>query len=602
MEVVSPDTTGFPSRWMVYSRTLRYYAPHGPAIAAGLLLALLAVGVNLLKPWPLKYIVDDVLGGVGGTRAAPASPAYHNTELLFLLCAAVVAIQFFWGVLNLAANYVQVKVGLSTLMRVRCELFSHLQRLSLRFHDAQSSADSMYRVSYDAQAIQSIFNRGFSTIFIAVVTLVAMVLVMVRLDSQLTGLALVIAPVLLCAIYLFAERIRTESTRIAESESALSGRAQEGLTGIRLVRAFGREDYELNRFEEQCVRSLQANLRLTFTQVSSALMIGTVMGAGTAAMIYLGAKHVMEGALSVGEMLIFISYLVMLYEPLQTLSYTSWALEGAAAGAERVFEILDKAEEVQDRPNALALHAARGLVEFEKVSFGYDPARPVLKDVSFRVNPGEVVAFVGATGVGKTTLLSLIPRFYDPGSGVVKLDGRDLREVRKGSVRAQIGMVLQDTMLLAGTIRDNIGYGRLGAGHAEIAEAAQRARVDEFIAGLAKGFDTEVGERGARLSVGQRQRVGLARAFLKDAPVLLLDEPTSALDPETEVEVMKALRDLMKGRTVIIVTHRIATVHESDRIFVLEGGRLVEEGRGPELLRRNAVYAGLYRAQVKGGK
>lgn len=589
-------TSPAPSRWTVYSRTMRYYRPYYGAVGVALGFVLLSIGLNLLKPWPLKWIVDRVLSDAGG--APNVHSLYHNTTWLLWLCLALVAIHLLWGVFNLINNYLQVKIGLNALARVRCDLFAHLQQLSLKFHDTHRSADSMFRVSYDAQAIQTIFNRGFSSVFSAVITLLSTVVIMVRMDWALTILALAIAPVLLYAIYFYADRIRRESTAISESESALSAQTQEGLTGIRIVHAFGREDYEVNRFQEQCLQSLRSNLHLTFTHVSSALVVGTLMGAGTAAMVYIGARHVMTGALTIGDLWVFIAYLGMLYDPLQNLSYTSWALEGAAAGAQRVFEVLDTPDEVRDRPDAKPLKTTRGVIEFVNVAFGYDRARMVLQDVSLKIEPGQTVAFVGATGAGKTTLLSLIPRFYDPNSGVVKLDGEDIRSFKKRSLRDHMGIVLQDTMLLGGSIAGNIGYGRLTASRMEIEQAARAARIHDFVVSQPKGYDTEAGERGVRLSVGQRQRIGIARAFLKNAPILLLDEPTSALDPQTESEIMHTLKDLMKGRTTVIVTHRIATVHECDRIFVLENGRVAESGTGPELLKKAGTYAKLYQAQT----
>ncbi len=585
------------SRWSVYRRTLQYYTPYTATIVLASVFVLLAIATTLLKPWPLKYIVDDVLGSNSHTQHFGSS--YHNLRLLFFLCGILVLLHLLWGAFNLIHNYLQVKIGLKALVRVRRDLFAHLQRLSLKFHDTRSSGDSMYRVSYDAQAIQSIFNKGFSTVFSTIITLLGTMVIMARMDWQLTLLALAIAPILLYAVYFFADQIRHESTTISESESALTTRTQEGLMGIRIIHAFGREEYELNRFEEQCLKSLNANLRLTFTQVISALVIGTLMGLGTAAMIYLGARHVMEGTLTVGDLLVFISYLAMLYGPLQTLSYTSWALEGAAAGAQRVFEILDTPEDVKDRPGARPLQTAHKEILFDHVSFGYEESKMILKEINLHIPLGKTIAFVGSTGAGKTTLLSLIPRFYDPSEGTVKIDDIDVRDLQKKTLRAQIGMVLQDTMLMAGTVRENIGYGQLNAGIVEIEQAARLARVHEFAMQMPKGYDTEVGERGVRLSVGQRQRIGIARAFLKNAPILLLDEPTSALDPQTEASIMETLKELMHGRTTVMVTHRIATVHMSDFIFVLEHGRVVEEGTGPELLQRQGTYARLYEAQMQ---
>jgi ATP-binding cassette, subfamily B, bacterial len=586
------------SRWQVYRRTLRYYAPHKGAIAIALFFVLITIGINLLKPWPLKYVIDTIIPATK-TGALAGEGSYMPYRPLAYACAILVGLHLIAGILNLVSNQLQVKIGLQALARVRSDLFGHLQRLSLKFHDTHRSADSMYRVSYDSQAIQSIFNKGFSSVFSAIITFVGTMIVMVKMDWQLTLLALVITPLLFYAIYFFADRIRKQSTESSETESALSSRTQEGIAGIRIIHAFGQEEYELNRFEQHCVQSLNANLKLTLTHVSSALVVGTLMSIGTAAMIYLGALHVMEGTLTIGEMLVFISYLGMLYEPLQTLSYTSWALEGAAAGAQRVFEILDVPEDIRDKPDAKSVQTTKGEITFEKVSFSYDESRRVLENISIKIEKGSAVAFVGATGAGKTTLLSLIPRFYDPTSGAVKLDGLDLRDLKKKSLRSQIGIVLQDTMLLAGTIRQNIAYGRLGATSSEIEAAGRAACVHDFASQLPKGYDTDVGERGVRLSVGQRQRIGIARAFLKNAPILLLDEPTSALDPETEAGIMETLRELMKGRTTVIVTHRIATVHHSDRIFVLENGRIIEEGLGPDLLQKQSTYARLYQAQTQ---
>jgi len=583
-----------PSRWSVYRRTLRYYAPYSAPIFLALAFVLLNIGTDLLKPWPLKYIIDSILD----PKASPST--YHNLHYLLQLCLGLAGLCLLSGLFNLVSSYLLVKIGLKALARIRCDLFAHLQQLSLKFHDARNSGDSMFRVSYDAQAIQTILNRGLVPIFTAILTLLTTAVIMFRMNWHLTLLAITIGPLLFYAIYHYADRIRRESTLISESESELTSRTQEGLAAIRIVHAFGREDYELDRFQQQAQRSLSANLKLTLTQLNSALVIGTLMGFGTTAMIYFAAQHVISGDIKLGELTVFVSYLAMLYQPLQTLTYTSFALEGAAAGAQRVFEILDTKEDVPDKPGAVAVKHVGGIIEFASVAFGYDEARLILKDVSLRIDPGQRVAFVGATGAGKTTLLSLIPRFYDPTKGVVQLDAMDLKNLKKKSLREQIGIVLQDTMLLAGTIRDNIGYGKLGASDAEIERAAVAARVHDFAKETPKGYATEVGERGVRLSVGQRQRIGIARAFLKNAPILLLDEPTSALDPQTEATIMETLRELMKGRTTVMVTHRIGTIHDCDRIFVLENGTLVEQGTGPELLQRNGAYARLYHSQSRG--
>jgi ABC-type multidrug transport system fused ATPase/permease subunit len=361
-----------------------------------------------------------------------------------------------------------------------------------------------------------------------------------------------------------------------------------------MVHAFGREEFEVLRFHQQASQSLQANLRLTLTNVNSALVISTLMVFGTAAMYYVGTLHVLAGTLTLGTLLVFSAYLLMLYQPLESITYTAWAMEGATAGAKRCFEVLDREDDVVDSPTAVAIDSAKGAIGFQNVSFGYAQDRQVLHDVDLRIEPNQMIAIVGGTGAGKSTLLSLVPRFYDPSSGSVTLDGRDLREIKKKSLRAQIGIVLQDTLLFSTTIRENIAYGRPDATDDEIIDAAKRAQADEFIRQLPNGYASTVGERGGQLSVGQRQRIGIARAFLKNAPVLLLDEPTSALDPTTEAAIMDTIKELMRGRTTLIATHRLATIHDVDRIVVLEGGRIVEQGRGAELLARGGVYAKLF--------
>ena len=571
----------------IYRRVFRYYRPFLPQTVVGLLLSLIGIGLNLLKPWPFKIIVDDFL------RPNPTPRGDPHTWIP-LLCLALVVIQFLWGVINWATNYILVKVGLQTLLKLRTDLYSYLQSLSLKYHDVRRSSDSSFRVAYDSQSIQTIYNKGFTGIFGSVVTLIGTFAIMVQLDWQLTLLSLGVVPLIIAAIYFFAHRIRRDSTFIQEQESAVLAQAQEGLSSIRMVHAFGREEFEVLRFHQQASQSLQANLRLTLTNVNSALVISTLMVFGTAAMYYVGTLHVLAGTLTLGTLLVFSTYLVMLYQPLESITYTAWAMEGATAGAKRCFEVLDREDDVVDSPTAITIETAKGAIAFQNVSFGYAQDRQVLHDVDLQIEPNQMIAIVGGTGAGKSTLLSLVPRFYDPTSGSVTLDGRDVREIKKKSLRAQIGIVLQDTLLFSTTIRENIAYGRSDATDDEIIDAAKRAQADDFIRQLPNGYASTVGERGGQLSVGQRQRIGIARAFLKNAPVLLLDEPTSALDPTTESAIMETIKELMRGRTTLIATHRLATIHDVDRIVVVERGRVVEQGRGTELLARGGVYAKLF--------
>ena len=587
----------------IYRRVFRYYRPFFPQTAVGLLLSLIGIGLSLLKPWPFKIIVDQILPRREPTQVSElvlfsghhrfAVPLSVSANIL-VLCLALVVIQFLWGLVNWATNYILVKVGLQALLKLRTDLYAYLQSLSLKYHDVRRSSDSSFRVAYDSQSIQTIYNKGLTGVFAALVTLMGTFAIMVRLDWELTLLSLAIVPLIIVAIYFFAHRIRRESTFIQEQESAVLAQAQEGLSSIRMVHAFGREEFEVLQFHQQARQSLQANLRLTLTNINSALVISTLMVLGTAAMYYVGTLHVLAGTLTLGTLLVFSAYLLMLYQPIESLTYTAWAMEGATAGAKRCFEVLDREDDVVDSENAIELEGTTGAIGFQKVNFGYTEDRRVLHDVDLRIEPNQIVALVGGTGAGKSTLLSLVPRFYDPSSGSVTLDGRDIREIKKKSLRAQIGIVLQDTLLFSTTIRENIAYGRPDATDDEIVEAGKRAQADEFVRQMANGYASAVGERGGQLSVGQRQRIGIARAFLKNAPVLLLDEPTSALDPTTEAALMETIKELMRGRTTLIATHRLATIHDVNRIIVLEHGRMVEQGGGTELLARGGVYAKLF--------
>jgi ATP-binding cassette subfamily B protein len=571
----------------IYRRVLRYYRPFLSQTIFGLCLSLLGVGLNLLKPWPFKIIVDDFL------RAGPTiRPDWRMWVLL--LCLALIGIQFLWGIINWITNYLFVKIGLQALLKLRTDLYSYLQSLSLKYHDARRSSDSSFRVAYDSQSIQTIYNKGFTNIFGSGITLVGTFVIMLRLDWQLTLVSLGIVPLVVGAIYLFAHRIRLESTSIQELESAVLAQAQEGLSSIRMVHAFGREEFEVRQFQQQARQSLQANLRLTLTNVNSALVISTLMVVGTAVMYYIGTLHVLAGTLTLGSLLVFSAYLLMLYQPLESLTYTAWAMEGATAGAKRCFEVLDRQDDVVDSPGAIAISSAQGAIGFQAVSFGYAADRYVLREIDLRIEPNQIVGLAGGTGAGKSTLLSLVPRFYDPTKGSITLDGCDIRQIIKKTLRAQIAIVLQDTLLFSTTVRENIAYGRPDATEEEIIEAARRAQADEFIREMPQGYDSLVGERGGHLSVGQRQRIGIARAFLKNAPILLLDEPTSALDPATESAIMETIKELMRGRTTLIATHRLATIHSLDQIIVLDNGRIVEQAPGPELVARGGIYAKLY--------
>ncbi len=584
----------------VYRRTLAYFQPFFGQTAVATLLTLLGIPLNLLKPWPFAIIIAKVL-----PAAAKGEPVGHigwvnfsnwsALQIIAVLCAVMIVLQILTGWLNLVGTMIYVRVGLQGLLRLRTELYAYLHALPLKFHDTRRSADSSFRVAYDSQSVQTFYSRA-TFIFQTLITVASTFAAMCWLDWQLTLLSLLVLPLMVGTFRLFAHRIRTESTTIAERESALLAAAQEGLSSIRMVQAFGREEHEVRQFQTSATGSLEANVKLQRTSMKSSLVVSTLMAVATAAMYFIGSMHVLHGSLSLQSLIAIGTYLVTLYQPLEALTQVGWVLEGAAAGAARCFEVLDREDDVPDDPKAVVLQTTRGGIGFENVGFGYDETRAILKNINVRIEPGQTVAFVGGTGAGKTTLLSLVPRFYDPTGGRVLIDGKNVREVTKQSLRKQMSIVLQDTLLFSTTIRENIAYGRPGASEAEIIEAAKRAQAHDFILQMQDGYRAQVGERGGHLSVGQRQRLGIARAFLKNAPILLLDEPTSALDPTTEAAIMETIKELMRGRTTLIITHRIATVHDMEKIVVLKNGEIAETGTGPELVAKNGVYAGLFRS------
>jgi ATP-binding cassette subfamily B protein len=580
----------------------------GTRAAAGLGLLIAGSAVTLLEPWPLKLVIDSVLGAqqappildwlAGSLASQMLFGVDHRLALLAILCLGSVAIQLLVGAFSVLSSSVLVSTGLRMVFRLRCALFDHMQRLSLRFHDSNPLGDSLYRVTWDTYSVQAIFNSGLVPAAAAALTVVGIGAIMLGKDWSLTLTALAVGIPIMLLIRWMDRPMSDHSTRLEKRESDVSSRVQETLSGIRVVQAFGGEEFESLRFRRHADASLRANLKLNVIQALSSAVVSLVLAAGTGLVVWIAAIRVLEGRLTPGDVVLMTTYVGMLYKPLETLAYTAATVQGAVARGRRVVAILDSAPNIIDPPALLVTERrAKGRIAFQNVSFAYEPGRPVLRDVWLNVPAGATVALVGPSGAGKTTLIGLLPRFYDPDTGHVLLDGRDLRSLPLAWLRQNVALVLQEPVLFSASILENIAYGRPDATKHAIIAAADAAGVSEFVRGFPEVFDTQVGERGVSLSGGQRQRISIARAFLKDAPVLIMDEPTSALDAETETQLLAALERLKQGRTTLIVAHRLSTIREADIIVAMRDGNVVETGSHQELTKSGGLYAKLYAAQ-----
>src|SRR5213082_1160843 len=568
----------------LYRRLLRQARPYWLHLAGLFGIGLLASPLALLDPVPLKIVFDLVLG-------SHPLPAYLRTvfpsAVLGSAGALLVAIGLLLGVAALtqlqalANRFMQAYVGERLVLGFRTQLVQHAQRLSLSYHDSKGSADALYRIQQDAAVIDKIMVEGIIPFVAAGITLAMMIVVMTRLDWQLALVALGVSPPLFVLSRLYRPRMRRQSRHVKKLESSALAVVQETLGALRVVKAFGQEARETGRFVHRSQEGVTARIRLAFLEGGYGLLIGLVTALGMSAVLFIGVGHVRSGVLTLGQLLLVLGYLGQLYEPLKTMSRKATGLQGYLASAERAFALLDEQPEVPERAHARSVTRATGAVEFRGVSFAYGPDRPVLQDVSFAVAPGTRLGVVGATGAGKTTLISLLTRFYDPTAGQILLDGVDLRDYKLADLRRQFAVVLQETVLFSASVAENVAYAAPGATRQQIVAAAHAANAHEFVVRLPRGYDTQVGERGAQLSGGQRQRIALARAFLKDSPVLVLDEPTSSVDAETEAKILGAMRHLMRGRTVVLISHRPSTLERCEGLLVLDHGRVVTDTSRP---------------------
>jgi ATP-binding cassette subfamily B protein len=624
------ELTSSLARLRLLVRALGYFRPDAGRIGLAVGLLLVSIGLNLLKPWPLAILVDTVLGDKPYPTWLPGQVrAWTQPVQLTAIIAVSLALHLAYAAVSAGHAYRVIGVGLRGLRRVRDDVFSWLQRLSLRYHHGSEAGDIIFRAGTDTCAFQILFQQGLLIVISATGTLLFMTVAMARLNLYLTAVALLAVPILLVSIKLFGGAMRARGMAAQQAESKVYSLIHQGITALPLIQSHAREHHEQLRFTAHTEQARQHKMAQHGLEVFYWSSISVILGVCTLGVTWVGAQQVLAAKLTLGELLVFLAYVAQLFEPLHQLSQVGATLSSASASTRRVFEILDTPEEVKDRPEARPVRRGQdadglaglptsaddmfgggapappgrplqlyGNVAYDDVSFAYGPSRPVLHHVSFKLLAGTSAAIIGPSGAGKTTLLNLLPRFFDPVRGAVLLEGVDLRDLRLEDLRAQIGLVLQEPIILPTTVAENISYGKPHATMDEIAAAACAANASAFIDKLPQQYETVVGEGGARLSVGEKQRINLARVFLKDAPILLMDEPTSALDVESEAQVVASLFALMRGRTTLMVAHRLTTIRRVDKILVMENGCLTEMGAPDDLLAAPGYYARVVSGQL----
>ena len=577
------------------SRVAGYTRPHRARLGGGLGLTVLGIVLDLAKPLPLAIVLDAILGD---KPLPPRLTAWFGgwpvAAQLAMAAAAIVLLTVGRGLGTVGSNYLTIDAGQRMVNDLRTALYTHLQKLSLAFHTRQRTGDLLFRVMADTFSIQGIVVNGVLPLVSAAAMLGGMFAVMLTYDWVLAVTALLVCPPLYLAIRWLTGRIHIHATVSKQAESELYSRTAATIGALKLVQAYGTEERAVREFRTGSEHSLSLSLRLYRTETLFLLVVESVLAAGTAAIVWLGAMRVLGGTLSIGELTIFLSYLRDVYQPVQSVSQNLAEITSARVGLERVFAVLDIEPDIHDAPDAVPLPAVRGEIWLEDVSFAYEAGRPVLRNIDLRIAAGERIGLVGTTGAGKSTLAGLILRFFDPEGGRVSLDGHNLRKVTLASLRRHVTLMLQEPILFHTTVFENIAWGSREADLAKVREAARRAEAEPFILALPQGYDTVLAEDGSTLSGGQRQRLALARALMRDTPVVILDEPTSSLDLGTEARVWRHVEEQFRGRTTIVIAHRLSTARRADRIVVLEDGAIVEHGSHEELLNRRGVYFELW--------
>ena len=583
-------------------RLMKYVFRLWPWMLLLILISILVSAISIVSPWPMKILIDNVLGpkALPPTAALFVEHLFGSSKLAWLAAVLMlfVVIRLSSGVLSTANKYCDTVFGQQLLAVLRSVLFEHLQYLSLSAHEDRRIGDSIYRLVRDTSSPYNLFKQVVLPLITTSSMLIGMFLVMWRLDRELTLISLLVLPFMVVTSGIFNRRLRQLSKASYEKSSDLFSRIQQTFSNIRIVKAFAREDYEKDNFEDVNADALHTQLRLKMSQAILSLATTCISTVGHGLVLWFAAKHALEGTLSVGSILVFMAYMRNLYDKITGIVWLFGTYQKTITSGRRLLEILDLPLGVEDPPHPLPLKRVKGEVIFKDVTFGYDPSKPVLQNISFRISPGQTLAITGATGAGKTTLISLIMRFYDPTRGRILLDGNDVRKYRQRDVRSQISLVTQEPLLFDTTVYENIHYGKLDASEHETFEAARLADALEFIEELSDGIHTRVAEGAVRLSGGQKQRLSIARAFLKDAPILILDEPTSALDSGSEERILGALRRLTRNRTTFIIAHRLSTAREADTVLVLEDGQLEESGSHEDLLRKRGSYYRLFKRQI----